>query len=197
MKQPLPRPVTAPHTTSNILVLTYFSARTALLVLYAIFFNFYLSGDQLNLMELLLYTAVLIFVSGGTPKGPFVWTLFVFALCAATFYANRYMRVDEICPACPSFNHDCYSNPYAVADNLTDFTQYETYDSQAFLNRTRHFNPLTSLGEDPIIANDILPQCWYIGCSDCHPRYEVRNWLVRLSLADFAVLIAYGIACIR
>ena len=183
--------------TVDIIVITFFSLRAALLVVYSIFFGFYWSGDQLNVLEMVLYAAVLTFLSAGTPKGSFVWTLFAFALCSAALYANRYMHADEICPACPSYNGDCHTNPYAAADNITDFTKYETYDSQAFLKRTLEFNPITNLGEDPLITNDILPQCWYIGCSDCHPRYEVRDWLTGMTLVDFAVLISYGISCIR
>lgn len=189
------------------------TARIISLVMYTISLGFYWEADPdvLNIFECVILFGTIAYCSmlGFNPnknyetlreKLPidlFQWTPLLFGLCSMGIAALRYHQTTRTCPSCPTYvssgEPDCATNPYAPTSTV-DWTDFDTYDADTLLEQTLANNPQTTLGEDPIL--DVLPQCWYQGCSNCHPRYGWQNWLLIGSVFDFLCTTTFGFAII-
>ena len=189
------------------------TVRVASLVVYAIIFGFYLDAlpDRLNLFEGVLLLSSIAYCSmvGFNPSSPydtlrdkmpvelFMWTPLIMGLCSLGIAALRYHQTSSICPSCPTYvasgKPDCVTNPYAPTSTM-DWTNFDSYDPNTLLQSTVMNNPQSNLEGDPIL--DSLPQCWYLGCSDCHPRYGWHNWLLIGTIFDCLCSTTFGFALV-
>ncbi len=178
-----------------------------------IVFGFYGEGepDLINLFECIILLCVIGYgtMVGFNPENKyaslrdklpgrlFIVTPIIFGLCSLSIVALRSFQYNNRCHTCPTYvtsgEPDCVTNPYAPTSTI-DWTDYESYTSDTLLEKTLANNPESNLPGDPILES--LPQCWYIGCSECHPRYEWRVWLLAGSIFDFMYRMTFGIILI-
>tara|TARA_B100001250_G_C19738396_1_gene761921 strand:+ start:226 stop:894 length:669 start_codon:yes stop_codon:yes gene_type:complete len=202
--------------TFSFTIVGFSAARLIGLIVYSIFLGFYFDSNPdilngiegLGLIGVILYGAMLGFnpknkyvsLREKLPSGIFIITPIIVGLCSLGIAALRYYQYNKTCHSCPTYvtigEPDCATNPYAPTSTV-DWTEYDSYDSETLLETTLANNPDSNLPGDPIL--DFLPQCWYIGCSDCHPRYGWRVWLLAGSIFDCLCNLTFGfvLICIK
>jgi len=188
------------------------SVRLISLLVYTIAFGFYLDAlpDRLTVMEAILHVAVIAYccalgdptrthntLRAKLPGELFSFTPIIFGICALGIGSLRVHQITSTCKSCPTYTSsgpaDCETNPYAPTSTV-DWTKLETYDWETLLQDTLTNNPQTTLVDDPIL--DFLEQCWFMGCSDCHPRHGWQTWLHLGSFFDFLAYTSFGFAIV-
>jgi hypothetical protein len=179
--------------------------RLGVLVVYAVYFTIDLDvyWNRNILLEILLsacavayYLTVGIPVQGDAWQMPhgFAYLATALGLTLLGLFAVRANEIRTTCSLCPSsLAGDCTSNPFSAGDTL-DWTKRATYDRDVVLNATLASNPSSRLAHDPVL--DLLPDCWAIGCTDCHDTYVWRFPTMLLTFVDGAVNTAFGFALV-